>query len=207
MSRLAGVAAIGVAPDGRDLYVVSPETSTLQVLRLDPGGGTLQLVQCLSETGLDGACEVVAPGLARVDELAVSPDGAAVYTTGPGGIVAAFARDPASGHLAETMCLVDAPPDGGPCADAGGIRGAEGVAVSPDGRDVYVAARRSQAVTSFTRRAQARPPPADRLPPAHAARRAAAGQAPAGARPRSGPRASWWSARTAAPSSPAGRTR
>jgi 6-phosphogluconolactonase (cycloisomerase 2 family) len=47
------------------------------------------------------------------------------------------------------MCLVDAAPDGGPCVDAGGIRGAEGVAVSPDGRDVYVAARRSQAVTSF----------------------------------------------------------
>ena len=148
LSHLAGVAAIAVAPDGRDLYVASPETSTLQVLRLDPGGGAPQRVQCLSETGLDGACEV-APGLARVDELAVSPDGAAVYTAGPRGVVAAFARDPASGRLAETMCLADAPPDGGPCTDAGGIRGAEAVAVSPDGHDVYVAAHRSQAVTSF----------------------------------------------------------
>ena len=148
LSHLAGVAAIAVAPDGRDVYVASPETSALQVLRLDPGGGPPRRVQCLAATGLDGACDAAA-GLARVDELAVSPDGAAVYTAGPRGVVAAFARDPATGRLAETMCLVDAPPSGGPCEDAGGIRGAEGIAVSPDGRDVYVAGRRSQAVASF----------------------------------------------------------
>jgi DNA-binding beta-propeller fold protein YncE len=142
------VTAIAVAPDGRDLYVASPETSSVQVLRLDPGGGAPQPLQCLSATGLDGACQT-APGLTRVDELAVSPDGAAVYTAGSRGVVAAFARDAATGRLAETTCLVDAPPDGGPCQDAAGIRGAEGVAVSPDGRDVYVAGRQSQAVASF----------------------------------------------------------
>jgi DNA-binding beta-propeller fold protein YncE len=148
MAHLSGAAAVAVSPDGRDLYVASPQTSTLQVLRLQPGGGAPQRVQCLSATGLDGACET-APGLARVDELAVSPDGTAVYTSGARGVVAAYARDPASGRLTETMCLLDAAPDGGPCEDAGGIRGAEGLAVSPDGRDVYVAASGSQSVAGF----------------------------------------------------------
>jgi 6-phosphogluconolactonase (cycloisomerase 2 family) len=147
VSHLAGAAAVAVAPDGRDLYVASPGTSALHVMRLDPDGAPRR-VQCLSETGFDGACDT-APGMARVDELAVSPDGLAVYTVGQGGIVTAFARDPATGRLAETMCLLDASPGDGPCVGADGIRGAAAVAVSPDSRDVYVVARRSQAVTSF----------------------------------------------------------
>ncbi|HET6547081.1 MAG TPA: beta-propeller fold lactonase family protein [Solirubrobacter sp.] len=146
VSLLTGATAVAVAPDGRDVYVASPVTASLHALRRDANG--LTRVQCLAETGGDGACDP-ASGIQDVRDVAVAPDGRAVYVAGGSGAVAAFARDPATGRLTQAGCLLDQAPDTGPCQDAGGIAGAAGVAVSPDGRDVYVAGRDSEAVASF----------------------------------------------------------
>jgi DNA-binding beta-propeller fold protein YncE len=145
---LTGAEALAVSADGSDVYVVSPATASLHLLTRDPASGALAPVQCLSETGSDGVCENAA-GLQGVDDVAISPDARAVYTVGDAGAVSAFARDPATGRLSQTGCLLDRAPAVGPCEDAGGIDGAAGVAVSPDGRDVYVAADASDAVSSF----------------------------------------------------------
>jgi DNA-binding beta-propeller fold protein YncE len=139
---------LAVSGDGGDVYVVSPATASLHVLTRDPASGALAPAQCLSETGSDGVCDNAA-GLQGVDDVAVSPDGHAVYTASHSGAISAFARDPATGRLSQTGCLLDRAPAIGPCEDAGGIAGAAGVAVGPDGRDVYVAAEVSDAVSSF----------------------------------------------------------
>jgi 6-phosphogluconolactonase (cycloisomerase 2 family) len=144
---LIGAATVAVSPDGVDVYVGSPRTASIHALRRD-AAGTLVPVGCVSETGSDGACTPAA-GLQAVRDLAVAPDGRAVYAAGGSGAVVAFVRDPATGGLSETACLLDSPPVPGPCQDAGGIAGAAGVAVSPDGRDVYVASPISEALSSF----------------------------------------------------------
>ena len=146
--HLLGAAGVAVAPDGHDVYVAAPDSSAVHAFARDPATGALTHRQCLSETGSDGACEAT-PGLQQVTDVAVAPDGRSVYAAGASGAVVQLARDPATGTLRETACLLEAAPTGGPCHDATGIDGARAVAVSPDSRHVYVAAARSEAVTSF----------------------------------------------------------
>jgi 6-phosphogluconolactonase (cycloisomerase 2 family) len=146
--HLLGASGVAVSPDGRDVYVAAAGSSALHAFARDPATGALTRRQCLSETGSDGACAAT-PGLQRVVDVTVAPDGRAVYAAGLSGAVVRFARDAATGTLTETACVLERAPAGGPCRDANGIDGANAVAVSPDSRDVYVAASRSEAVTSF----------------------------------------------------------
>jgi DNA-binding beta-propeller fold protein YncE len=148
MPNLLGASAVAVSPDGNDVYVAAATSGALHAFEREPATGRLVHVQCLSETGSDGACEA-APALQAVTDLAMAPDGKSLYAAGISGAVARFARDPQSGTLRETACLLESAPGGGPCRDAAGIDGAAGVAVSPDSRDLYVAASGSEAVTSF----------------------------------------------------------
>ena len=148
MPNLLGASAVAVSPDGNDVYVAAATSGALHAFERDPVTGDLVAVQCLSETGSDGACEA-APALQAVTDLAVAPDGKSVYAAGVSGAVARFARDPKTGILTETACLLESAPAGGPCRDAAGIAGAAGVAVSSDSGDLYVAASSSEAVTSF----------------------------------------------------------
>ncbi len=146
--HLSGATSVAVSPDGLDVYVASPVTASVHALRRAAGTTAPVPVQCLAETGLDGACEPAA-GLQEVSDIAVSPDGRAVYAAGGSGAVTAFSRDAATGRLTERGCLLANPPRPGPCEHATGIGGAAGVAVSPDGRDVYVAAPDSETLASF----------------------------------------------------------
>jgi DNA-binding beta-propeller fold protein YncE len=83
-------------------------------------------------------------GLDEVDGLAVSPDGRFVYTAASSGgddnAVATFARA-ASGQLTQQGCVSET--GRGRCREGRGLSGAIEVIVSPDGRNVYVAAPHS----------------------------------------------------------------
>ena len=88
------------------------------------------------------------------DQVAVSPDGKSVYVTSSGaGAVAVFARDRRTGALSqldgEDGCVDNEGEEG--CADGRALFGASGVAVSRDGRNVYVASPSSDAVAVFAR--------------------------------------------------------
>ena len=84
--------------------------------------------------------------------MAVSPDGRSVYVAGHGGdSISHLFRDPATGQLALDGCLNN---DGSQsCGDLPNapLNGAAGVAVSPDGRSVYVTAYAGNAVLHFFR--------------------------------------------------------
>jgi DNA-binding beta-propeller fold protein YncE len=71
--------------------------------------------------------------------LAVSPGGTTVAQTG------------ALTQLSGTDACISEDGTGGDCADGVGLAGSLGVAVSNDGRNVYVAAQESSAVAVFER--------------------------------------------------------
>lgn len=124
---------------------------------------------CLVAVG-SGASEGVrgcAPGkgLYGARAVAVSPDGANVYVAGgvagddvakSYGAVAILKRNPATGGLVELGCLSSDGTDreegaSGSCTPEPSLLGADGVAVSPDGKTVYVTSSSSASVVAFAR--------------------------------------------------------
>jgi DNA-binding beta-propeller fold protein YncE len=86
--------------------------------------------------------------------VVVSPDGRNVYVASSrGNAVAVFRRNPRNGALGQPSgaagCIAAKGAEG--CAGGIGLNGPNSVAVSADGRSVYVTARGSNAVTAFQR--------------------------------------------------------
>jgi xylan 1,4-beta-xylosidase len=127
---------IAVSPDGRFLYAAAFGADAIVVYARDPRTGALTPA---------GA----APALDGVTDLVLSRDGRFLYATGyHDGAVAAFERDAATGRLTALAgpsgCVATATRDG--CALARGLRGAFNLALSPDGRNLYVVSRHSAAL-------------------------------------------------------------
>lgn len=135
LSVVLGTASPGAAQAGRLTQLARPDACTA----VGADG-----INCRVGIGLDGASDVE-----------VSPDGQNVYVPSYGSSsVAVFRRDFATGALTQLDgpdgCVAD-DGDGVTCGDAEGLFGASGVAVSPDGRHVYVASAVSASVTTFAR--------------------------------------------------------
>lgn len=77
--------------------------------------------------------------------VAVSGDGSSVYAIGSGS-AAIFARETKTGKLTETSCATD---EDSRCTSLPSLQGVSAAAVSPDGREVYVVAAKSDAVMVF----------------------------------------------------------
>jgi len=89
-------------------------------------------------------CQSV-PGLESVEMVAVSGDGSALWAFGAGSAVS-FSRDPSTGKLTETGC---ASSSDARCASLPDLTGFETAAVSPDGRNVYIATGGERALLAF----------------------------------------------------------
>ncbi|MEK6272989.1 MAG: hypothetical protein AABM42_10140, partial [Actinomycetota bacterium] len=149
---------VAVSPDGKSVYVVS-SGNTLGVARINRDTTTGAIAQpagtagCVSETGA-GPC-ADGHALAYAEGVAVSPDGKSVYVASDGSsAVARFNRNTTTGAIAQpagSAGCVSQSGTGGTCADGHGLGGASGVAVSPDGKSVYVASSSSSAVARFNR--------------------------------------------------------
>lgn len=158
---LMNARSVVVSPDQKHVYVVSSGgavTGSNGVALLARGdGGVLAARACVTATGGDG--RVGSDGLcARADALrearamAFSPDGRFVYVVAASSnAVSWFERDVDSGALTQRGCIKHTFGLGERCLSGYGIDGAAGVAVSPDGKHVYVAAERSGAVSVFSR--------------------------------------------------------
>lgn len=146
--------SLALAPDGRTLFVASYDSDAIDVFARDQVTGKLTQRGCLSDVSYSEAKDgcVHASPLFSPTALAVSNDGKRIFVTTDGGL-AVLQRDPTSGGLEYLGCATYA--NYGEevtkkCLVGRALAGATGVAVSPDGRNVYIAATESNAISVFT---------------------------------------------------------
>lgn len=174
-SGLAGVVALLAGHEGKSLYAVGNKSNTLTQMTIGPRAGRLVFGACFTGDSFLRECTNV-PGaqanafqspIAEPTAAAISPDGHSLYVTSGdfhGAAVARFARDPLSGALTYVDCLSGdrgAGPGGtGACAlipsavrdgYGSGLYEPSGIAISANGRHVYVTAALDQSVVAFSR--------------------------------------------------------
>ena len=153
VADVSDTVAIAVSPDGNTAYVASQTGGGAVIVFDRAANGTLTrkpgVDGCISDDGTGTAC-VDGRGLADVNDVTVSPDGKTVYVVGgdtSAGAVAVFDRA-ADGTLDQLPgpagCISEDGSDG--CFDGAALEVASSVAVSPDGKSVYVTAATSHAV-------------------------------------------------------------
>jgi DNA-binding beta-propeller fold protein YncE len=153
---------VAVSPDGKSVYVASLLDSVNGaagvVARFNRNTTTGAITQpagragCVSETGA-GPC-ADGHALNGPEQVSVSPDGKSVYVTSVfSNAVARFNRNTTTGAISQPAgsagCISDT--GSGPCADGHAISVPSGVAVSPNGKSVYVASNSSKAVVRLNR--------------------------------------------------------
>jgi alpha-tubulin suppressor-like RCC1 family protein/DNA-binding beta-propeller fold protein YncE len=151
-----GSDAVAVSPDGKNIYAAADRSHAIAVFGRNQATGKLTQAPgpagCVAARGAEGCGPAV--GLADPLSVAVSPDGKNVYAaSGIGSTLAIFARNPSTGALTQlpgtTGCVArTATPR---CASARALIGPDAVAVSPDGKNVYVGAFRGDATVAFSR--------------------------------------------------------
>ncbi|HET6998976.1 MAG TPA: beta-propeller fold lactonase family protein [Solirubrobacterales bacterium] len=152
---LVGPDVLVISPDGKNVYVGSFFGNAIAVFNRDPASGAL--AQAAGTTGcLAEAISGCAPALAlgAPEGLAISAAGTSLYAaTALSNAVVVLSRDPSTGALTQATtgsgCIANATLAG--CATGVQLSGANAVAVSPGGSDVYVTSLLSNSVTSFTR--------------------------------------------------------
>lgn len=112
-----------------------------------------QLTYATCYTGATGCPTSGLPAMVDLSDVAVSPDGRNVYVTSyTSASITRFDRDAATGALTRAGCITSATGCGGADVDAKpGLDGARSVAVSADGRSVYVSGETADAVVAFAR--------------------------------------------------------
>lgn len=149
-NSLVGSFDVAVSPDGKSVYVASYEYGSITRFDRAPDG-TLTYRGCFADRGKGGCQTPRHDSLSFATGLAVSPDGRSVYVASYGGdSVTRFKRGP-NGALTYGGCFADGGEQDCKRPHHDSLEEAAGVAVSPDGRSVYVIGE--DAVTRFDRRA------------------------------------------------------
>ena len=139
---LASPEEVAVSPDSRFVLVAAMHSNAVSVLAQEPEGlsqaeGT---AGCIANGGGTEGC-AAGRGLAGPVDLAITRDGRSVYTaSSTGDAIAILRRNRATGALSQTagrVGCISQGGGGGRCIVGRALDEVWGVAVSPDGRNVY----------------------------------------------------------------------
>jgi hypothetical protein len=150
-----------VSPDGKSVYVIGLDDSSIAVFDRDTGTGALTqkagLAGCFTSDGNGGECTTESD-IVLVSSADISPDGKNLYVvagyTGSSIALTVFDRDTTTGALTRKPGLagcISSNGSGGTCVDGRGMTSPRGVAVSSDGLAVFVAVEDSDGVAVFQR--------------------------------------------------------
>ncbi len=154
---LSGPDVVVVSPDGENVYAGSFFGDAVASFKRAKNGALYQLpgpLGCIAEA-ISGCATGVALG--APEGLAISPDGQNLYVgSAVSNAVTSLARDAAAGGALSRLpggaaCVADQPLAS--CTVGVELKGANAVATSPAGRDVYATSLFSNSVTSFGRSA------------------------------------------------------
>jgi DNA-binding beta-propeller fold protein YncE len=152
---LVGPDVVVASADGRNVYVGSFFGNAVAVFGRDGASGALAqpagTTGCIA-TATSGCATGL--GLGAPEGMAISANGTSLYVASAlSNAVAVLVRDPATGALAQaadgTGCIVDATLSG--CTTGFELSGANAVALSPNGKNVYATSLFSNSVTTFGR--------------------------------------------------------
>lgn len=150
---LNGPNSLALSPNGRYLYATARASASVTVFRRDPKTGALQQARvggCVSGLAIPGCTP--GRGLSGPDVVVVSPDGENVYVGSFfGNAVAGFkrAKNGALFQLPGPLgCIAEAISG---CATGVALGAPEGLAISPDGQNLYVGSALSNAVAVLNR--------------------------------------------------------
>jgi hypothetical protein len=150
VSGLTDIRSLALSPDDRSLYVGTGGGTVVHFA--SRANGMLRNRGCVDAAWSPRGCNRTAQWLGVTDDLDVSGDGASLYMVA-GDLVGIFERSPGTGAIRPRGCLQDPNPDQVLCKrNAQGIDGASSVAVSPNGRSVYVFGSYDNAIVRFHRR-------------------------------------------------------
>jgi DNA-binding beta-propeller fold protein YncE len=134
-----------ISPDGKSLYTTSYHTSELAIFDRDPASGELRQkpgrAGCIGE-GETPSC-VKGRGIDDINAIVMSADGRFVYVAAKDdNAVAAFRRNPVTGVLHQLRgaagCISETATKEG-CRKAHMLQSPIGLALSPDGKNIYTA--------------------------------------------------------------------
>jgi DNA-binding beta-propeller fold protein YncE len=153
-----GIDSLAMSPDGENVYAIDSALYDGGLVILDRATATGALTQkpgtagCITAEGDGGAC-AIGTAVDMTLTVAVAPGGEAVYVASPGAdSITAFNRNSATGALTQkpgTAGCVTETGNGGACADGTALDNPYGVAVSPDGKNLYAASHATNGVAIF----------------------------------------------------------